>query len=164
MSAAITALVVSTCTLLAASGLSRVAVVPARHDAPTVHVSVVRSPQSTANRVVLVVRVDGRGMVLGSYEGRVHFDPAALEVDSAIAGRDGSRFVNAADAKSGSIRFAGFTTNGFKSSDAVTLIGRALKPLEQSHVAASVEVAGDLDGHAVPKVGLIGATGISAAR
>lgn len=134
----------------------------ARAAAPSVQVSVVRSPQSTAQRVVLVVRVDGKGMVLGSYEGRLSFDPAAFALDSAIVGRDGSRFVNAAEAKSGAIRFAGFTTNGFTSTDAVTLIGRPLKPLEQSHVMASIRVAGDLDGRAVPKAGLIGATGVSA--
>jgi hypothetical protein len=130
----------------------------------SVRVTVVRSAQSTPQRTVLAVRVDGRGLVLGSYEGNLSFDPAAFALDSAIVGRDGSRFVNAGAAKTGAVRFAGFTTTGFTSADAITLIGRALKPLEQSHVTASITVAGDLDGRKVPKAGLIGATGITAAR
>jgi hypothetical protein len=146
-----------------ASVLARAQALP-RATAPTVHVTVVRPAQSTPQHAMLVVRVEGRGMVLGSYEGKVSFDPKAFAVDSAIVGRDGSRFVNAGDTKSGVIRFAGFTTTGFTSPDAVTLIGRALKPLEQSHVAASVAVAGDLDGRKVPKAGLIGATGVTVAR
>ena len=103
-------------------------------------------------------------MVLGSYEGRMHFDPGALVVDSAYAGRDGSRFVNAEDAKGGSIRFAGFTTSGFTTQDAVTLIARPLKALDQAHVTASIAVAGDLDGKPVPKEGLLGTSGVIAAR
>lgn len=150
--------------LLAGAPAALYAQVVARASSPAVRVSVVRAPQSTAQRLVLVVRVDAKGLVLGSYEGQVSFDPTALAVDSAIVSRDGSRFVNAGDAKKGAIRFAGFTTNGFASSDAVTLIGRALKPMEQSHVVASIKVAGDLDGHAVPKAGLIGATGVVATR
>ena len=150
--------------LLAGAATSLPAQSAARSASPTVRVSVVRSPQSAAQRVVLIVRVDGKGLVLGSYEGQVSFDPAAFAVDSAVVGRDGSRFVNAGDTKKGAIRFAGFTTNGFTSSDAVTLFGRAVKPMEQSHVVASIKVAGDLDGHAVPKAGLIGATGVVATR
>ena len=155
--------------LAGAAGAARAQAVPhakaaVRAASPTVHVTVVRAPQSTAQRLMLVVRVEGKGLVLGSYEGQVSFDPAAFIVDSAIVGRDGSRFVNAGDAKKGSVRFAGFTTNGFTTADAVTLIGHAVKPLEQLHVGASIKVAGDLDGHAVPKAGLIGATGVTPTR
>lgn len=102
-------------------------------------------------------------MVLGAYEGRLQFDPTVLAVDSAIAGRDGSRFVNPADANKGVIRFAGFTPTGFSSVDAVRIVGRALKPIEQAQLTATLGVAGDLNGKAVPKAGLIGASSVETA-
>ncbi|MDB4917108.1 MAG: hypothetical protein JWM95_4752 [Gemmatimonadetes bacterium] len=136
----------------------------ARPAVPTARVTVVKAPESTDQRVVLLVRVEGDGMVLGSYQGRVHFDPAAFVVDSTAAGKDGSRYVNAAEAAKGSIRFAGFTTNGFKSADAVRIVGHATRPLASAKIAAELEVAGDLDGKSVAKTGLIAAAGLTAAK
>ena len=132
--------------------------------APSVRVSIVRAKESNARRIVLVLRVDGAGMVLGSYEGRVQFDPTVLAVDSAVAGRDGSRFVNSGDAGRGTIRFAGFTPTGFTNSDAVRIVGRALGRLENAKIIATLAVAGNLDGKAVPKTALIGATTIDEIR
>lgn len=127
---------------------------------PTVRVSIVRAKESTSAHLILLVQVQGTGMVLGSYEGRLQFDPALLAIDSAVAGRDGSRFVNARDALHGFIRFAGFTPTGFASTDAVRIVGRMLGPVERAHFIATLVVAGDLEGSTVPKQGLIGATTI----
>ncbi|MES2179728.1 MAG: hypothetical protein V4550_17850 [Gemmatimonadota bacterium] len=128
---------------------------------PSVRVAVVRAAESTDKRIVLFVRVDGTGLVLGSYQGHLHFDPAAFVVDSAVAGKDGSRYVNPADAPKGAIRFAGFTTSGFTSSDAVRIVGRSLKPLAAAKITAELEVAGDLDGKAVAKASLVSATSVT---
>lgn len=103
-------------------------------------------------------------MVLGSYQGKLRFDPAAFVADSTVAGSDGSRFVNAGDAKTGTIRFAGFTTKGFASAEAVRIFGRELRPLDAAHVTATIEVAGDLDGRPVARSGIFGATGVTIAR
>ncbi len=123
--------------------------------------TVVKSAESTDLRTILLVRVDADGLVLGSYQGRLHFDPAAFVADSSIPGRDGSRYVNASDAAKGSVRFAGFTTGGFKNSDAVRIVGRAIKPLASAKIAAELDVAGDLDGKSVPKAGLVPALAVT---
>ena len=133
--------------------------------APMVRVTVVRSRESTARRIVLLVRIEGVGLVLGSYQGRLRYDPSAFVVDSSTPGRDGSRYVNAADASSrGWIRFAGFTTTGFTSTDAVRIVGHAVKPLAMAHIAAKLDVAGDLEGKPVPKSGLVAATTVAGGK
>lgn len=130
-----------------------------------VRVTVVRSSESTMQRVVLFVRVEGVGLVLGSYQGRLSYDPSAFIADSSTPGRDGSRYVNAADALSrGSIRFAGFTTTGFASTDAMHIVGRAVKPLAMARIVAELEAAGDLEGQPIPKSGLIAATALAGDR
>lgn len=130
--------------------------------APTVRVRLVKAKESNAQKFVILIRVEGAEMVLGAYEGHVEFDPSVFVVDSATAGRDGSRFVNPADANKGRIRFAGFTPTGFSSTDAVRIVGRAVKPIEKAQLSATLNVAGDLHGKAVPRTGLIGATSIEA--
>ena len=132
--------------------------------APSVRVSIVRDAPLTGQRIVLLVRVEGAGMVLGSYEGRVLFDPKVLTVDSAVAGRDGSRFVNPADAPHGTIRFAGFTTSGFTNPTALRIVARMAGPIDRAHVSAIIAVAGDLEGKPVPRAGLIPATHIEEVR
>lgn len=135
-----------------------------RTAAPSVRVSIVRDKPSSGDRITLVVRVEGADMVLGSYEGRVVFDPTVFAVDSAVAGRDGSRFVNPADAPHGTIRFAGFTPTGFTSSTALRIVGRTLAPIARANLSATVSVAGDLDGKPVPRAALIPATHIEEPR
>jgi hypothetical protein len=128
---------------------------------PTVRVVVVRAQTANPASVVLIVRVEGTGLVLGSYQGQFRFDPAAFAVDSSVAMGDGSRFVNAADAARGIVRFGGFTTNGFTGAEAIRVVGRALKPLEKAGIQAVLEVAGDLFGKPVPKAALIAASGVA---
>ena len=130
--------------------------------APAVRVRVVRE-SGAPERAVLVMHVEGRAVALGSYQGTMTFDPAVLRVDSAIAGRDGFRFVNANQAGKGSIRFAGFTATGFKGTDAVRIVARLSGALEQSRIVATLEVAGDIDGRRIPDAALQGTTGVESA-
>lgn len=132
--------------------------------APSVRVSIVRDSPTIGDRIVLLVRVEGAGMVLGSYEGRVAFDPSALVVDSVVAGRDGSRFVNPSAAQRGTIRFAGFTTTGFTSSTALRIVGRTLAPIARANLSAVVSVAGDLNGKPIPLTAIIPATHLEELR
>lgn len=121
----------------------------------TARVSLVRTDQSTQQRLVLLVRVEGVGTMLGSYQGRLTFDPSVLVVDSVSPGRDGSRFVNSTEAARGTIRFAGFAPTGFASNDAVRIVGRLRKAIDSSSVRAALEVAGDIEGRAVPRTALL---------
>jgi hypothetical protein len=120
--------------------------------APRVQASIVQVKESTPLRIVLLVRVEGKGVMLGSYEGRLRFDPTVFAVDSASVSRDGSRFVNAADAARGEVRFAGFTTSRFNTTDAVRIVGHASKPLDAAKLTAILVVAGDIDGNKIPVV------------
>jgi hypothetical protein len=132
--------------------------------APSVHVRVVRESGAT-DRAVLLVHVEASGVTLGSYQGTMTFDPAVLMVDSALAGRDGFRFVNANNAAKGSIRFAGFTATGFKGTDAVRIVARTKGSIDGAKITATLEVAGDMDGRAIAAVALQGTKGVeSAAR
>lgn len=125
-------------------------------DTPHVRVLVTRSPGGTTGQVVLLVRVEAEGLTLGSYSGSLRFDPAMLAIDSASAVRDGSRFVNAGEAERGLIRFAGFTTNGFAGTEAVRLVGRLRSLGTTAYLTSHVDVAGSLEGKAVPAASLRG--------
>jgi len=50
---------------------------------------------------------------IGSYTGRLHFDPAKLSFKAENAINDGLRVANATGAAQGEIRFAGASPNGF---------------------------------------------------
>jgi len=128
--------------------------------APVVRVTVVRSNESSATKLVLIVRVQAEGLVLGAYQCSLRFDPSVLTVDSATAGRDNFRLVNAQNASQGVILFNGFTTSGFTSADAVRIVARASKSLDAAKIDAVLEVAGDLDGKPVPKAALVAAHGV----
>lgn len=131
-------------------------------EAPSVRLRLVRESAS-GDRLVLVLHVEGSGVALGSYQGTMTFDPAVFTVDSAVAGRDGFRFVNANNLAKGSLRFAGFTATGFKGTDAVRIVARARSPLDNAKIVATLEVAGDIDGRRIADSALQGTKGIEAA-
>lgn len=127
--------------------------------APLVQASLVRAAKDSSGRTALLVRIEGRGLVLGAYQGTLHFDPAVVSVDSATVPTDGYRLVNANDAAKGIVRFAGFTTDGFAGTEAVRLIVRGT-PLERGAFVLSLDQAGDLDGKVVPAAQLHGGSGL----
>jgi hypothetical protein len=55
----------------------------------------------------------GQATKLGSYTGRLHFDPGALEFQQENPIDDGLRLANPAGAAQGEIRFAGASASGF---------------------------------------------------
>jgi len=65
-------------------------------------------------RVEVQVGTD-ESVKLGSFTGRLHFDPAKLTFQSQNAINDGLRVANANGASQGEIRFAGAAPNGFAS-------------------------------------------------
>lgn len=129
-----------------------------------VRAMVYRTGESRSTRVILQLRIESTGLVLGSYSGGFHFDPALLVVDSAEAGRDGSRFVNAQRAAQGDIRFAGFSTTGFAGTDAVRLVAHLTKAIDPIPLDVVLDVAGDLEGRPVTRNSLRGTRRTTSAR
>lgn len=125
---------------------------------PVVRVRVERAGGS-ANAAVFRIQVEGSGLALGAYQGTLRWDPTQITVDSVKAGKDGFRLVNGNDRAKGLLRFSGFTPTGFKSTEAALVFvhGRTVPTVTQ--MEASLDVAGDVDGHAVAKSGLLGSKG-----
>ncbi|MFN2570695.1 MAG: cohesin domain-containing protein [Gemmatimonadales bacterium] len=64
-------------------------------------------------RVSVQVRSADANLKVGSYTGRLHFDPAALQYKAESAINDGLRVANPNGASGGEIRFAGASATGF---------------------------------------------------
>jgi hypothetical protein len=137
-------------------GASSAAQAPA---AAKVAVVVVREQEGPGGRVVLNIVIRATDVVLGSYQGSFRYDPTVLEVDSATTVPDGYRVVNTAGAKQGAIRFAGFTTSKFGDDRAVRIVARLRKPIAEARIEASLDVAGDVEGHAIPRGAMTPARG-----
>lgn len=64
-------------------------------------------------KVSVVVRSADANLKVGSYTGRLHFDPAMLQYKAEVAINDGLRVANPNGAAGGEIRFAGASATGF---------------------------------------------------
>ena len=72
------------------------------------------APVGATVRVRVEVQVGTQqNFLLGSYTGRLHFDPAALQFQQENPISDGLRIANPANAAKGEIRFAGASASGF---------------------------------------------------
>ena len=107
---------------------------------------------SAASLATVVVTVDARGMEVGAYSGRVAYDSARLELLSATVPQDGSRFSNAAER--GVVRFAGFTTDAFRSDTAAALTFRVHDWRALRALRATLAKAGTTTGKAVGEASL----------
>lgn len=124
-------------------------------EAGGVQASVSVGPFQSGEQVVRV-RVVGQDLALGSYQGRLQFDPAVLSLVEVVS-RDGTQpagefhVVNAEGADAGEIRFAGFAAQGFAGAEMVTLRFRVKQAITPGEVTLEFDVAGTLEGEAVPK-------------
>ncbi len=73
------------------------------------------APVGATVRVRVEVQGAEQGFLLGSYTGRLHFDPGQLQFVRENAISDGLRLANPANADKGEIRFAGASASGFAS-------------------------------------------------
>ncbi len=72
------------------------------------------APAGATVRVRVEVQVGTQqDFLLGSYTGRLHFDPGQLQFERENAINDGLRIANPANAAKGEIRFAGASASGF---------------------------------------------------
>ena len=131
--------------------------------APSVKASITQRAGPNLGEYVLTLRLQAIDMKLGSYQGTMRYTPGSLTIVSAMAPKgDGTRVVNVADSAKGIVRIAGFTVSGFTTQDALTLVVRTTGTLEAANLSAELQVAGDLNGVAVPKDRLLPARGTSA--
>ena len=121
---------------------------------------VVQEAGGTADRVTLTIHVDAKDIPIAAYQGRLQFDPDALEIIEATTPSDGTRLVNAATAGPGLVKFAGFSTEVFGQTAAVRLVVKPLKPIAMANLVASLDVVGEVSGAAVTKDRLLQARGI----
>ena len=113
---------------------------------PRVTARIEQGPARRDGSVVLIVQVTSDGVALGSYQGSVHFDPSVFVADSVVAGGDGYRVANGHEVARGVVRFAGFTTAGFRSIEAVRIVGVTKQSLDRARFSAELDIAGDLEG------------------
>lgn len=104
-----------------------------------------------AGEQVLRILVVPTELALGSYQGRVSFDPELLQLIDARMPARGFRVVNTEPASEGLVRFAGFTVDGFGEAEVLALRFRTTRPIEPTAVTLELEVAGTLEGEAVPR-------------
>lgn len=121
---------------------------------------VVREPGGTDEKVTLTIHIDNKGVGIAAYQGRLEFDAGAFDVIEANTPADGSRLVNAEMAKTGVIRFAGFSPEDFTKTAAVQLVVKLNKPLDAANLVATLDVAGEATGTAIAKDRMIVQRGI----
>lgn len=115
-----------------------------------VQIAVAADPFEAGQQVLRILVVPSE-LALGSYQGRVTFDPEQFELMDARVPDGGFRVVNTEPAAEGLIRFAGFTVDGFGETEVLALRFRTTRPIEPTEVTLELEVAGTLEGEAVPR-------------
>lgn len=105
----------------------------------------------TEDVVTLAISVDARALELGAYQGSLEFDTGRLVLLEAEAphGQDGFRVVNVV--APGTVRFAGFTTEGFTSPVAVRLRLQGAGGVSAQDLTLALDVAGTLEGQTVAR-------------
>ena len=121
---------------------------------------VVQEPGGNADRVTLTIHVDSKDVPVAAYQGQLEFDASAMQILEATTPSDGNRLVNAASAKSGVVRFAGFSTDVFAHTAAAQIVVHLTKSIEEAHLLATLDVVGEVTGSAVAKDRVVQQRGI----
>lgn len=129
---------------------------PARVGSPNVQVSVsFRVGSYAGGAQTVALRLTGRQGRVGSYQGRLEFDPAVLGiVEAGMTDAEGGEdlgILNAQEADSGRLRFAGFSAKGFEVRDILKLRFRSSRPLHAGDLRLILDVVGTVNGQEVPE-------------
>ena len=96
------------------------------------------------------VRLTGVEGDLGAYQARAQFDPSKIELITAAmtdaGGGEEFGVVNVEGASEGTVRFAGFSLEGFAVRDVAELRFSTPRPLEAGDIALTLEVIGTAEG------------------
>jgi hypothetical protein len=111
----------------------------------------IRQPGTQPDEAEIVVRVVGRALSLGSYQGTVTFDTTALSfVSLSTPEHDGEfRIINGEGASGGRIRFAAFTAESLSDDVAFRFKVRIRGSWDAALLRATLDVVGDGGGAAI---------------
>lgn len=128
-----------------------------------VQVIIAKERQLGGDTSVFLVRLAANGVPLASYQGSVTFAADQMQVLSAPTAEnaDGEfRIVNAEHAATGSLRFAGFSTQAMTSTDAFRIVARLRGPLASAKLEGSIDVAGLVAGTSIASASLLRTVGV----
>ena len=104
-------------------------------------------------RQTVWVRFSGTEGRVGAYQATLRFDAGVFSLEHAImtdqSGTGDFGVVNDAGAPQGTVRFAGFSIQGFEVRDVLELSFRSPRPLQSGDLTLSLDVVGTPDGSKV---------------
>jgi hypothetical protein len=124
---------------------------------------VLLEPGATATNAVLTVRVLSADMTLGAYQGAVTFDAGAFElIEASLPTAASGQFnvVNTGSVAAGVIRFAGYATERFATTEAFHLRVRPKRDLSQVSFVARLDAVGTMTGASLNKSRLLAGPGL----
>lgn len=128
-----------------------------------VQVIIAQERQLGGDTAVFLVRLAANGVPLASYQGSVTFAADQMQVVSTPTPENAEgefRIVNAEHAASGSLRFAGFSTQAMTSTDAFRIVARLRGPLASLKLDGSIDVAGLVAGTPIAAGSLLRNVGV----
>ena len=117
-----------------------------------VQVMVEQDTRAGGDSAIFVVNIVGNSVPVASYQGVLTFDPNAMSVVQVPTptGTSGEfRVVNAADAATGTVRFAGFATEKFSTTEAFRLVGVFKPGKVPVNIVGKLDVAGETTGSSI---------------
>lgn len=101
--------------------------------------------------VVFRVHVGAKDVEVGAYQGRLSFDPAALQVLAVrVPSIEGEfRVINKDSLAAGAIPFAAFTAEAFKETQVFEILAKPIQDLAAAKLIATLSVVGQPTGTAV---------------
>jgi hypothetical protein len=117
-----------------------------------VQVVIVQDRTISGDSVVFVVNVVPNGVAMAAYQGTISFSAADMDVLAVRTpdAKEGEfRVVNADAAGTGRIRFAGFTTQAFATTEAFRIVARLHGGLGATNLAGTVDLAGEVAGTSI---------------
>ena len=128
-----------------------------------VQVMIQQDTRVGGDSAVFVVNVVGNGVPVASYQGLLTFDANAMEISAAPTptGASGEfRIVNAAAAADGVIRFAGFATENFSTTEAFRIVGHFKPGKVPVNLVGKLDVAGETTGSAIRASSLLASNAV----
>jgi len=128
-----------------------------------VQVMIQQDTRVGGDSAVFVVNVVGNGVPVASYQGTLTFDANAMEIAAAPTptGESGEfRIVNATDAGKGLVRFAGFATEHFTTTEAFRIVGHFKAGKVPANLVGKLDVAGETTGSAIRASSLVASNAV----
>ncbi len=128
-----------------------------------VQVMIQQDTRVGGDSAVFVINIVGNGVPVASYQGVLTFDPGSMAISAAPTptGETGEfRIVNAADAANGTVRFAGFATEHFSTTEAFRIVGHFKPGKVPTNLVGKLDVAGETTGAAIRASSLLASNAV----